>query len=292
MSGPAITAVIPTFNRPVQLQACLNSLAAQSLDRSRFEVIVVDDGGQPPARPVPNGLRLEVLRQPNRGPAAARNLAAGHARSPILAFTDDDCRPGAAWLQSLLDAAERRPGALLGGATRNGLPDNPYAIASQLIQDIAYRWYNSGPEGAGFFASNNLALPREAFLDLGGFHPGFRTAEDRDLCDRWRAAGHPLHHVPEAEVVHAHPLTLRSFARQHFDYGRGARRYQLAHRARTGRSSIDPRFYWSILVGLPGTLASKRRPLAVAASLAVWQAANTAGFVAEMLRPEVDRAPR
>jgi GT2 family glycosyltransferase len=225
MSAPDISVIIPTFNRGEELQCCLDRLVSQSLDKARFEVLVVDDGSQPPAGPAANGLRLVVLRQKNRGPAAARNLGASHARGEILAFTDDDCRPQAGWLEALLEAARRQPGALLGGATRNGLQDNPFAEASQLIQDQVYRWYNSSADEAAFFASNNMAAPRRAFLDLGGFNPAFRTAEDRELCDRWRAAGRRLLYVAGAEVIHARRLTLGSFMRQHFAYGRGARCY-------------------------------------------------------------------
>ncbi len=292
MTTPVISVVIPTFNRPVQLRSCLESLAAQSIEKSRFEVLVVDDGGDPPAQPVAAGLRIEVLRQANQGPAAARNLAARQARSPLLVFTDDDCRPHAGWLASLLAAFEQYPGALLGGATLCGLPENPCAGVSQLIQDFAYRWYNANPADAAFFASSNLAVPAQAFRDLGGFHPAFRTAEDRDLCDRWRSAGRPLRFVPEARVIHAHPLTLGSFARQHFDYGRGARRYQLAHRTRSGRSSIHPAFYLSVLSALPKALRTQCRPVAAGLLLALWQAANAAGFFFETLRPEGPHAAK
>lgn len=292
MSRPDVSVIIPTFNRGEELQGCLDRLGSQTLGKARFEVLVVDDGSQPPAQPAANGLRLEVLRQPNQGPAAARNLGASRARAELLVFTDDDCRPQAGWLEALWEAARRQPGALLGGATRNGLDDNPYAAASQLIQDQVYRWYNCRADGAAFFASNNLAAPKRAFLELGGFNPGFRTAEDRDLCDRWRAAGGRLLYVPEAEVIHAHRLTLGSFLRQHFSYGCGARRYQLAHRARTGKSTIDGGFYRFLLATLPGALAGQRRPATVAALLVLWQAANCAGFVAEALQPGGQNAAR
>ncbi len=292
MSGPDISVIVPTFNRGDDLQCCLDHLASQSLDKTRFEVLVVDDGSHPPAQPAAKGLRLEVLRQENRGPAAARNHGAAHARGEILAFTDDDCRPQAGWLAALLEAAERHAGALLGGATRNGLQDNPFSEASQLIQDQVYRWYNSSADEAAFFASNNLAAPRRAFLELGGFNPAFRTAEDRDLCDRWRASGRRLRYVAEAEVIHARRLTLGSFVRQHFAYGRGARRYQLAHRARTGRSSVDPGFYRFLLGTLPWMLKRHGRPVTAAALLALWQTANCAGFVAESLRRGGPDAPR
>lgn len=288
MTSPALSVVIPTCNRPAQLAACLHSLAAQTLPPALFEIIVVDDGGAAPAAPALapffSSLPLRHLRQPNAGPAAARNAGAALARGRWLAFTDDDCLPEPAWLQTLHSAFLLHPETLLGGATLNALPANPCSAASQLIQDFAYAYYNASPRHARFFASNNLALPAAAFASLGGFHPAFRTAEDRDLCDRWLASTRPALFLPEARVLHAHRLSLASFCRQHLAYGRGARRFQLAHRRRASRSSIEPAFYLSILRRLPHSLAAQPNPLRTAALLALWQAANTTGWLLETLQ--------
>jgi glycosyltransferase involved in cell wall biosynthesis len=43
---PAISVIIPTFNRAESLSATLESLAAQTLPRRRYEVVVVDDGSK------------------------------------------------------------------------------------------------------------------------------------------------------------------------------------------------------------------------------------------------------
>src|SRR5919109_3753697 len=49
----------------------------------------------------------------------------------------------------------------------------------------------------------------------GGFDTTFRTSEDRDLCDRWLHHAYRMIYAPEVIVSHAHPLTLRTFWRQH-----------------------------------------------------------------------------
>jgi GT2 family glycosyltransferase len=82
----------------------------------------------------------------------------------------------------------------------------------------------------------------------GGFDETFTTSEDREVCDRWLARGLRLVYAPDAVVHHAHALTLRSLWRQHFGYGRGARRFHLARAAR-GAGGFRPEgsFYLKLL---------------------------------------------
>lgn len=301
---PHCSIIIATYGRPGALQACLHAIGALATARGRFEVIVVDDGGDTPLGPMLDGFRdrldLILLRQDNAGPGAARNHGAARARGTLLAFTDDDCRPEPDWLDQLL-AAAGEPGdgvpVMLGGLTVNALGENPYAAASQWIQDIVYRHYNADPGRARFFASNNLLVSRAAFLSLGGFDARFRTAEDRDLCDRWRQAGLSMRYLPAARVRHAHALSFRGFCRQHFGYGRGARRYHLARAARGSGTMLQEsgfhlhvgNWLWSPL--RQGVDAAALRLMSL---LVIWQIANAAGFFWEWAfadrRPAAPRA--
>src|SRR5688572_6834468 len=115
---PAVSVVIPTFARPERLARCLEALAAQSLTRGAFEVIVCDDGSPSPAAPTVRAfadrMAVRVVRRSRAGPAAARNEGARHARAAILAFTDDDCVPSPLWLELLLDRMRRHPGHMIG----------------------------------------------------------------------------------------------------------------------------------------------------------------------------------
>lgn len=291
-NGVELSVIVPTYNRPAALRECLCALASQEYPRERFEVLVVDDGGELAVAPVIDELRsrlsVELVTQPHAGPARARNLAAGMARGRFLAFTDDDCRPRPTWIAHIAAALERAPDSIVGGRIVNGLPENAFSSASQMIADIVYAHYNSDPENARFFSSNNVAMAAKSFRNLGGFDEGFviLACEDRELCDRWRSAGGRMIYEPDAVVEHAHPLALPSFVRQHFTYGRGAVHF---HRIRAARASGKMRDEMSFHANVGNWLAQpfrSRTPIdatRIAALMVLWQSANLAGFAYEFL---------
>src|SRR5262249_16613605 len=137
---PTFTIVVPTYDRPTQLAACLGALERLEYPRDRFDVIVVDDGSPTSLRnvvePFPERLRVELLRQANSGPAAARNAGAARARNEFLAFTDDDCTPAPDWLRQLAGRFVANPDHAIGGRVLNRLTENVYAAASQVL--VAY----------------------------------------------------------------------------------------------------------------------------------------------------------
>jgi glycosyltransferase involved in cell wall biosynthesis len=282
--------IIPTYDRPRPLSACLRALAEQRFSRDRFEVVVVDDGGRESCEQVVaafrESLRICSLRQRNRGPAAARNAGARTAGGRFLAFTDDDCEPEPEWLASLDGALRCEPGVMVGGRTVNSLPDDPCSRASQFIQDFVYAHYNPDPRGARFFASNNMAMAASGFSAVQGFDAKFRTSEDRDICDRWYRSGRSMIYVPEAVVRHSHRTGLFRYWMQHVGYGRGARRF-LVHRNRRDPNSpfIEAEFYRKLLTSLPAVLRSTPRPCLLAFLLFLWQMANVTGFALETVLP-------
>lgn len=275
--------IVPTRNRPEQIAACARSLAALDFPRDRFEVIVVDDGSEPPVS-VPG---VCVVRQQRSGPAVARNTGAARARGQFLAFTDDDCAPATDWLTRLAAQLTARPDHLIGGSVVNALPENPYSTASQLLAGYLYRYYNADADRPRFFTSNNLAVAARAFHAVGGFDPRLprAAAEDRELCDRWRHQGRPMTYAPAALVHHAHGLTLRSFWRQHFNYGRGAH-YFHQRRAERGAGTIrvEPATFYADLLRYPFTVGHPQ-PLRQSLLLGVSQLANALGFFRERFWP-------
>lgn len=247
-----------------------------------------DNRIEPVAGPFHSRLDLTLLTQPRSGPATARNLGAARSRGRFLAFTDDDCRPDPGWLVNLTAALETAPGDLVGGRTVNTLRPNLCSSASQLLIDYLYRYYNSDPVQARFLTSNNLALAAANFRSLGGFDTSFPLAagEDRDLCDRWLTCGGRIRYVPQAVVHHAHHLTLSGFWRQHFRYGRGAFHFHQARDRRgQGPIRVEPLGFYTDLIRFPLAHKVRGRSLALAALVALSQAANAAGFFWERSRP-------
>ena len=296
MSDPAasglpvrVSVVIPTFDRPLSLSSCLEAMGRQTYPRNLFEVIVVDDGGRAPLdaliQSYEGTLRITLLRQLNRGPASARNLGASAASGGLIAFTDDDCVPAADWLARLMERHAEAPLSALGGETRNALDGNPYSTASQMLVTYLID-YTRAPQRIQFLPSSNLAFPAETFRSIGGFSARFprAAAEDRELCDRWQRHGHPVAHVPEAVVHHAHCLSGITFLRQHFLYGRGAFHYHRSRsEARQEPMKLEPVSFYLNLLAYPFKRASLTRGAHLALLLIASQAANAAGFFRERL---------
>lgn len=88
---PVLSIIIPTRNRPHLLLRAVESALSQTI--ADVEVIVVDDGSDPPVRLAVVDPRLRLVRQPqNRGLAAALNAGAKTARGRWIAHLDDDDR--------------------------------------------------------------------------------------------------------------------------------------------------------------------------------------------------------
>ena len=233
-----LSVVVPTRGRPRELADCLAALGRSTLLPGELELVAVGDGHDVSRPAVESAVPLTWRTQPRSGPAAARNLGASLARAPVVAFTDDDCRPDPEWAERMLACANARPEAVVAGRVRNGLVENGWAEASHLVLETVIEMYNGRPGRAGFAPSSNLALRRDVFEAVGGFDESFTTAagEDREFCDRCFAAGHPLVYAPGAVVEHHHDLDFRGFLRQYAAYGRG----EATYRAACARQRRDP----------------------------------------------------
>lgn len=299
MAQPSFSIIVPTYGRPDRLADCVQSVSALQYERDRLELIVVDDGTEDGARveaalrPFEPRLRVQLLRQQHAGPAAARNRGAQAATGDYLAFTDDDCQVEPGWLAAFARQFTGAPRCIAGGETINALTDNIFTTASETL--VAYfRDYNR-KKGAPFFATNNIALPKEVFAQVEGFDERFPLAagEDRDFCARCHQQGHEMVFVPGAQVRHYHALSCGRFFRQHFNYGRGAFFYHKIEAARgsRGKLEVEPlRFYFD-LIRYPLTIKA-RRGIRLALLMFLSQAANTSGFFVEKSRDKTGPALR
>jgi len=279
--------IVPTYARPQRLVACIAGLAELDYPRDCYEVIVVDDGTpggvESELAPWRQRLDLKVIVQDNAGPGAARNSGALKASGDWIVFTDDDCVPDSRWLAAFAGVSMTAPGHLLGGRVINVL-DNLYSQASQDVVSYICAYYDGSGGRPRLFTSNNLAVPAEAFRKSGGFDRTFQRAagEDREFCDRWVASGQGSTLVSDAVVRHAHSLTLTSFCRQHFQYGRAAVRYREIRAARRRESpQLEPLSFYTNLVRFPLRDGRSWRACGRAALVVLSQGVNAAGYFRE-----------
>ena len=282
--------IIPTYNRPQPLTNCLQSLADLDYPDNRFEVIVVDDGSKislkTVVKPLQNQLNLTLIPQANAGPATARNTGAKQAQGKFLAFIDDDCTPANNWLQVLETYLIAHANDLIGGCIINALSENIYATASQALLDYIYASYQNKTKFPQFFTSNNIALSAENFWAIGGFDTNFplAAAEDREFCDRLLSHNYKMRYAPESIVYHAHHLTLKTFYRQHFNYGRGAFLFHKTYSQRhPQQKSIQSWSFYLKLITYPLTKQYAQAAVLLCFLILLSQIATTFGMVTEKL---------
>lgn len=181
-----LSAVVPTYNRSEVLRVCLRSLAAQTLPRDQFEVLVVDDGSSDDTESVVRRFEPELavryLRQPtNRGRAAARNRGIREATGDVVVFVDSDVFPVPEFLEAHRAIHLRHHRAVGRGPLRLTVHlDDPFHKPA-LLPD---------PSPA-FLDTANASVRREHLVAAGGFDEEFRHYgwEDVDLGLRLRRMG-------------------------------------------------------------------------------------------------------
>ena len=261
---PQVAVVIATRLRETRLAFALEALAEQTLDPDRFEVVVVraEDGADGVLADVPPGLRVRSITSPVAGAAAQRNIGWRAAEAPLIAFTDDDCRPAPDWLERLLEAA---PGAetMLQGRTEPD-PDERH-----LLWGLARSWEIT--EANSLYATCNMAYPRALLERLGGFDDRFPGAwgEDTDLGLRAQHAGADLTYLDDAVVWHAVvprplPSALRE-ARRRASTVAVITRHPVHRDALYGRIFAHER-HAKLLLAFAGLVTFRRHPLLAAVS--------------------------
>jgi glycosyltransferase involved in cell wall biosynthesis len=179
-----VSVVIPTRNRPEQVETAVRSALAQTY--RHLEIVVVDDASSPPlalpqdlaGNPRVRAIRLRV----SVGPGEARNIGAGSSRGELLAFLDDDdewhaekiarqvetlgrCGPSVAVCESGFDLLQD------GRVVMRFLPHAGRDLARVLAERPCLQ-------------PSTVLMRRSAFEALGGFDPFLRRVEDWDLWVR------------------------------------------------------------------------------------------------------------
>lgn len=111
---PRVSVVVLNYNGRQYLPPCLDALEEQTYPRSRFEVIVSDNGS--------TDRSLDLLRtrypyvrtlenQENLGFSAGNNVAIRKSQGKYVVLLNNDTRPHPSWLESLVAVAEANPDA-------------------------------------------------------------------------------------------------------------------------------------------------------------------------------------
>jgi glycosyltransferase involved in cell wall biosynthesis len=223
-----ISVIVCTYNRLELLVGALRTLCHQTLNRSEYEVIVVDNNSTDNTREVVDEFcrcfpNVRYCFEPQQGLSYARNRGLQEARGGYVAYLDDDARAGENWLKTALALFENtKPAPLcLGGPI---LPF--YTTAKPTWFKGEMRTWGDSPRylrPGESFSGSNMIWRKEIVEVLGGFdvRSGVRgdylsLGEETVLFEKiWHSFEQPhFYYSPELAVQHWVPLAKMTVSYQ------------------------------------------------------------------------------
>jgi glycosyltransferase involved in cell wall biosynthesis len=198
-NNPAVSVIIPTYNRGWILPEAIDSVLAQ--DFVGFELIVVDDGSTDNSREILDsyGRDIIVLHQENKGVSAARNRGIAESSANLIAFLDSDDL----WLRQKLTRQvgffNTNPDVLICQTeeawVRNGVRVNP-GNRHQKLSGMIFE-----PSLALCLVSPSAVMIRKILFDkVGLFDERLPACEDYDLWLRI-SSRYPVYLIDEPLII-------------------------------------------------------------------------------------------
>jgi glycosyltransferase involved in cell wall biosynthesis len=225
---PQISAIICTYNRADYLQRALQSLTRQNLALDNFEVIVVDNASTDNTAEMTQQFRsclphLNYIHETRLGLSIARNSGADAARTPYLAYLDDDARPESSWLEAILYTFEQRDPtpAIVGGRV---WLDWEGELPTWLPREYwpLYTYVDHGEETRllrekEYLVGANIAFHKKVLLEHGGFDANLGrrgrmllSGEETALVKLFKSKNLPIYYAPQATVWHVVDASRRN----------------------------------------------------------------------------------
>jgi succinoglycan biosynthesis protein ExoA len=226
---PSVSVLLPVFNERHNIDACLESLAAQ--DYPGDLTVVVAEGGSTDGTVerlqawLDRFPGLQVIDNPRRLQSFGLNLAADAAKGDVLVRADAHTTYAPDYVMRSVASLQGSQAVAVGGLQRaEGRTRLGEAVAAAM----------HSPLGMGPARFRHARQPQEAdtvylgafrkadFQDLGGYRAlPTGVAEDADLYYRWRQEGRTVMVDPAIRSTYRPRESVRALARQHWRYGMG-----------------------------------------------------------------------
>ena len=250
-SIPEISVIICSYNRADYITGAIESLYNQTLDKNRFEILVIDNNsidntGELVQNYMSNhpGFELHYQTESRQGASFARNTGAAFAKSPLLCFMDDDATAETHYLERILNFFSSHPDAAgLGGRIiPKYIPEKPEWMShfvSSLVGNFDYSNHLTVFKEGKYPLESNMIVRKDDFEAIGGFNielPGVKGTlriggEGKDFFYRLQALGKKVYYDPKVVVHHiveVKKLTPHYMYRVASGIGRGERVRTLA----------------------------------------------------------------
>ncbi|MCF2532668.1 glycosyltransferase family 2 protein [Yinghuangia sp. KLBMP8922] len=263
---------MPVLNESRHLAEAVRRALSQDYP-GELEVVIAlgpstDDTDEIAARLAAEDPRVRTVPNPSGRTPCALNAAIGVARHPVVVRVDGHGILPPEYVRTAVQLLSDTGAANVGGIMdAEGTTPFERAVARAMTSKLGVgnsRFHTGGEAGPS--DTVYLGVFRREVLDrMGGYNEEFVRAQDWELNYRIRQAGHLVWFSPQLRVSYRPRPTVRSLARQYFDYGRWRRVVTRHH-----KGSVNPRY-----------LAAPAALIAVVAGTA----AGAAGFLPALLLP-------
>lgn len=223
MPKPALSVIIPTFNRNRELRICLDGFTHQErVSNEDFEIVIIDDGSTDDVASLVHQFQdvidVRFLRTERCGAGPARNAGLQLARGALIHLYDDDALPTPDLISHCLEFHSEHPDQsdmeLL-----NFAPD--ITPEASPFERWAFPKIYQFPDRPGiydwiFFWTCTLTLKKSVFR-YGEFDPAFRMVEDTELGLRLHnSLGIRIHYQPRSYGTFLRRLTLQQICKRQY----------------------------------------------------------------------------
>jgi glucosyl-dolichyl phosphate glucuronosyltransferase len=225
---PILSVVVCTFNRAQLLRTCLCSLIEQSLEPSKFEILIINNNSTDETETVAkefvqNTHNTRLILEKMQGLSHARNTGIRESLGKFVAFIDDDAKATKTWCQNIIDAFSNTIPApdVVGGVIEPWFPPNKPNWFTDDLERCTWgerAEFLNGDLARDGFSGSNVAFRRELLFEFHGFSVNLgmvgntvRVAEETDLFRRMYRRHIKLWYDPSIIVFHYVPswkLTL------------------------------------------------------------------------------------
>ena len=197
--SPVFSLVIPTKNRAEILIQALAHLENLSYPRSKFEVLVVNDGSTDDTtlrlEKLQVGYRLRIFHREGQGTSATRNFGISQAEGTHILFIDDDVFP----CKDLLEYHEEAHRGHLRRLVRGPVINIPGLPLPEGPPNLVYHYSQN------YLCTSNASIRKSLLVEAGMFDEGFVRWEDAELGVRLKQIGVSRHFVLRGYVYHLKP---------------------------------------------------------------------------------------
>lgn len=232
-----ITVGIIARNEEKNISETLKLILNQSMDYSKYEVLVIDGNSDDNTREIAenvlsnSNINYKVLNEKDfgfYGHCFARNLVIDNSakNAEYIAFTDADCLVDRDWLATLYNAIKQTDDNVAGaGGPRlvAKTDDKKELIINTLITSFLASGANPAFHSRDIkyikSIANYNAIYKKSIISKFRYDDSLIMSDDNELNFRLSKSGYKFLNVPEAKIWHHETGSLREFASNMFKYG-------------------------------------------------------------------------